>query len=113
MSDVALSDGKGPGRDDLGRFLPGHSLGGRPPGIDIRALARQSKDRTPEQRIETALEALSKQADGGNVQAIKLLTDLLCEKDGEKLTVNYSGLGPAELRARLRVMIEDAFATEG
>jgi hypothetical protein len=72
----------GSGRDEQGRFLPGHcgNPQGRPRGIDIRAEAikRASESgRDLAAELAEVVDALLEQAKLGDVQAAKLLFDKL------------------------------------
>lgn len=73
-------------RDTQGRFVNGHKkLGGRKRGIDVKALIRERKGDECEDWIVEVVVALKERAVGGDVAAAKLLWEMLCDKDADKL----------------------------
>jgi hypothetical protein len=90
------------GRDDKGRFRPGVSgnLKGRPRGIDVKALIRERKGEECEDWIVETVVAVKDRAVTGDVQAAKLLWDMLCDKDADKIEVKDPTDMPDEEFAR-------------
>jgi hypothetical protein len=90
MGDVSevpqIVERSGGERDVTGRFLPGHKkLGGRQRGIDVKALIRERKGRECEDWIVDTVVAIKDRAVTGDVQAAKLLWDMLCDKAADEL----------------------------
>lgn len=78
-------------RDEFGRFVPGCPGGpGRPKGLDFRRLIRENRGETYEQTIVQVYDMLVVKALQGDVQAIKLLFDRMCDKDADKLIIGRS-----------------------
>lgn len=78
MTDAAESEDKRGDRDRDGRFLAGHRLGGRPPGIDVRRLVAERAATDPsigsaEDLVWGVVVTLARRAALGDVQAAKLL----------------------------------------
>lgn len=66
-----------------GRFVAGHpNIGGRPRGVDFKALIRDRKGQGPLEDVLVAIfDALAVTAATGDVQAAKLLLDRLTSDD--------------------------------
>ncbi len=79
-------------RDEAGRWLPGHKQPGpgRPRGLDFRRLIQENRGETYEQTIVQVYDMLVVKALQGDVQAIKLLFDRMCDKDADKLIIGRS-----------------------
>lgn len=80
------------GRTVDGRFAPGHpGVGGRPSGIDLRALAERKSEEEgydfPTAMWEV-IKALIENAKAGNVSAAKLLLDKFCTGTAHDVVLN-------------------------
>lgn len=102
-----MTDAEPPLRDESGRFLPGHKPlpgCGRPKGFDFRKVVTDHVGTEgAEGAIRLAYNKLVDLIDKGDTQAIKLLLDRLCTKDGDE--ADAERLSPDERRALLRQLL--------
>jgi len=123
MTDAAESADKRD-RDRDGRFLPGHRLGGRPPGIDVRALVAERAATDPtigsaEDLVWGVVVTLARRAALGDVPAARLLLDHLAADPradgaaggvGLDAVIGETILSEGERAERIAAILRDAAA---
>ncbi len=111
---TAAAESAGNGRDSAGRFVPGHRLGGRPRGVDLRALVEHRAAADPslgslDAVVWRVTRALLAEAEAGNVAAGKVLLDYLVA-DADALPPVESRMSDREVAERLAIILRDAAA---
>ncbi len=116
MTGAAESEDKRGDRDHDGRFRPGHRLGGRPRGVDLRALVdeRAASDPTigsTDDLLWGVVVVLARRAATGDVQAARLLLDRLAAPPDEPSAVGAT-MTDREVAERLAVILRRAAARQ-
>ena len=97
-------------RDEKGHYLPGHTLGGRAPGFDFRAIVAKfaAENGEPvEQALSRVYLGVLRAAAAGDVPAAKLLIERLCGKEADTidLTVGKRKMSDTERAARIAAIM--------
>ena len=106
-----LLEGTPRNRDPRGWFMPGHKLGGRPPGLDFRAVISEyvrSKGKSLEEILARVFEGLMLVATTGDTNAAKLLIERFCGKDPDvlDLVVSKRKMSDTERAARIGAILK-------
>ena len=113
---TAAAESAGNGRDSAGRFVPGHHLGGRPRGVDLRALVDERAASEPtigstDDLLWGVVVVLARRAATGDVQAARLLLDRLAAPPDEPSAAGVA-MTDREVAERLAVILRRAAARQ-